>query len=62
MQPNTDNIPKTKELHGVATLKSLYTYLRFLENASELKRKMPDFFQPKEREGRFVGDQQTRRD
>jgi len=41
MQPNTDNIPKTKELHGVATLKSVYTYLRLLENASELKRKMP---------------------
>jgi hypothetical protein len=40
MQPNTDNIPKTKELHGVATLKSLHTYLRLLENASELKRKI----------------------
>ena len=41
MQPNTDNIPKTKELHGVATLKSLHMYLRLLENSSELKRKMP---------------------
>jgi len=41
MQPNTDNIPKTKELHGAATLKSLHTYLRLLENSSELKRKMP---------------------
>ncbi len=40
MQPNTDNIPKTKELYGVATLKSLHTYLRLLENASELKRKI----------------------
>ena len=26
---------------AVATLKSLHTYLRLLENASELKRKMP---------------------
>jgi hypothetical protein len=41
MQPNTTNIPETKELHGVGTLKSLHTYLRLLENASELKRKMP---------------------
>ncbi len=41
MQSNTDDIPKTKGVHGVATLKSLHAYLRLLENASELKRKMP---------------------
>ena len=47
---------------AVTTLKSLHTYLRLLENAIGTEKKDADFFQPKEREGRFVGDQQTRRD
>ena len=32
---------------AVATLKSLHAYLRLLENPSELKRKMPDYSNPR---------------
>ena len=39
---------------AVATLKSLHAYLRLLENPSELKRKMPDYSNPRTiKEGLF---------